>query len=784
MHNLKEKAELSWRRIVVFTRRMRHRSADHTMVAPVSRSEQQGQSFSGSGNPLMDAIRGNALQAQLWGIAGAPPPEATLKTCNDGGAELLSEARNEISSGQVSADPPAVFSALAGSQFPPEDSFNRPQMIESGDIEDGIEDDPEAAAREKLDLMDQALRTKSLVPPFEGPRFWIPQDSLFDIMTREAIRAIIPAIAKDVVPDSRFDELAWDIAGRKGQDGNLISYRRVLATLILIGKPGTMCDFLKHGLSDANLPFLEHGPGRPFQLRLKDKEGILRLFKSWEARQIEEFESKQWETLAPYFSMATKPGVVLHYVLFWRRPLPFEILPDAHRISNAETRASSSTSAGSNSSMNPARGGHGRVYRVRIHPKHHNLPSYRGNEENPAFAVKRLLTADRAAFRNEVNILTRLNRCDDPHLVKLLFTMEIVGRPGNDKSFYLVFPLADCNLRQFWQRHYRHPPGFNAATYSCWAARQFYGLVLALCKLHNLYQIHQKEVQQSAREGEEPTSRTGDPFYGIHGDIKPENLLWYSEWIGPQGTLPTTASESVKGKGPENISHGPLGVLQLADFGISKLHHTDSKSDTAMRGATKTYAPPEIEWAVDHCSRSFDIWGLGCVFLEFICWLVQGGSGVTNPVDAFHEARYLHRENRSLENTIQDTFYHVVKGTTKTTFEVNPAVTRLIKRLRKGASQFIVDILDIILDDMLVVEPKKSSDPVQVRTSVNTPASQTPKLRITCFDLAEKLKGMQHREQGYFTKPGAKDKTTKTTQAFTIHEPAGTLLQRRYTTRL
>jgi hypothetical protein len=95
-----------------------------------------------------------------------------------------------------------------------------------------------------------------------------------------------------------------------------------------------------------------------------------------------------------------------------------------------------------------------------------------------------------------------------------------------------------------------------------------------------------------------------------------------------------------------------------------------------MEEATKTYAPPEFE-LVDHpCSRSFDIWSLGCVFLEFMCWLVQGGSGSENPVDAFQKARYLEDKNTSLWGTLQDTFY-VVTDKDEQRFDVNPAVKRV-----------------------------------------------------------------------------------------------------------
>ncbi len=280
-----------------------------------------------------------------------------------------------------------------------------------------------------------------------------------------------------------------------------------------------------------------------------------------------------------------------------------------------------------------------------------------GNEENPSLAVKKLLAPNRDAFKNEVSILTMLNRNKHPHLVKLLLTMEIQGSPGKGVEFYLMFPLADSNLREFWQHHFPHSEEVSQATSARWVARQLVGLTHALCKVHDLYE---REVHDDA------ASSSTDPFYVIHGDIKPENLLWYKEWVGPSPSSPAAQG-----------GRDPLGVLQLADFGNSRLHHKDTGSVVDVRRATKTYAAPEAEWGEHSGSPSFDIWSLGCVFLEFVCWLVLGGSGTKNPVDAFQTARYLDGKNKSQAGTAQDTFYHGAQGEDRTKVEVNPAVIKV-----------------------------------------------------------------------------------------------------------
>ncbi|KAK4447297.1 hypothetical protein QBC34DRAFT_303422 [Podospora aff. communis PSN243] len=460
-----------------------------------------------------------------------------------------------------------------GAQFEHQESFATQASI---GLDLDSPKDPTAVAKQKLKEMDVDLREASR-KPFEGPEFYIPNNSLDSIMTRDAIRTVLPCITPEDMPDDSLDELARDVHGRRVENNSQeIRFRKILAVLVLIGKAETILDFLKAGVTDAELPLKILGESRLFRLAFSTSDKPIRLFRNWEPRHIENFAARQWETLAPFFSRGTKEQSWVHrYDLVWRHPLPFEIIPEDETVKTAGIGNASSGTTSSTSSLDSMRGGNSRLWKVRIHHAHHNLPSYR-----------RLATADRATFKNEVNILTRLNKCNDPHLVKLLLTMEIVDRPGKHHSaYFLIFPLADGNLRQFWKLESPQQGDVHKATYPRWVAKQFYGLVWALCKLHDL---NQREAHSLTDHGDDQQSGAGDPFYGIHGDIKPENLLWYKDWIGPAG------HQSCPGIIPPKDSV-PFGVLQLADFGISKLHHTATRSNNNMRRSTKTYAPPEAE---------------------------------------------------------------------------------------------------------------------------------------------------------------------------------------------
>ncbi|KAK3903868.1 hypothetical protein C8A05DRAFT_14207 [Staphylotrichum tortipilum] len=392
-------------------------------------------------------------------------------------------------------------------------------------------------AREKLIAMEKELR-KASCKPFGTPHtHYIPSDALRSIMTYEAIRTVLPCITpKDDAAPSQTgtpDTLARVILG--GSDGGQKpgkSFYKILAILVLMGKPASIREF-----------------GRPSELYLEGQTKPISLFKGWLGREVESFERGQWETLAPFFSRGTeKDDYTRRYKLESSHPLPFEVIPE-------EPRVAPTKSVGS---MNGLSGGHGKVWKVKIARAHHNLPSYR-----------RLLADDREDFKNEVGILTRLNKCKDPHLVKLLLTIEIPGSPGGqDSTFYLLFPLADGNLRDFWRDRFPHPQDVSMAQHARWVARQFDGLAWALCKLHDL---HEQEARGAGRDESSNSSSSSSPFYGIHGDIKPENLLWYRDWVGPSWGGGAAATQ-------DKAEKDPLGVLQLADFGISTLHHTATRS--------------------------------------------------------------------------------------------------------------------------------------------------------------------------------------------------------------
>jgi serine/threonine protein kinase len=92
--------------------------------------------------------------------------------------------------------------------------------------------------------------------------------------------------------------------------------------------------------------------------------------------------------------------------------------------------------------------------------------------------------------------------------------------------------------------------------------------------------------------------------YGRHGDITPANILWFDD-----GT-----------DGDDNLT----GTLKLADFGQAELNSALSRTQPKSVANTMTYRPPECDLQPKPIRQSYDIWCLGCVFLEFAAWMLGG----------------------------------------------------------------------------------------------------------------------------------------------------------------
>lgn len=163
----------------------------------------------------------------------------------------------------------------------------------------------------------------------------------------------------------------------------------------------------------------------------------------------------------------------------------------------------------------------------------------------------------------------------------------------------MLFPwAAGGNLKTVWGEHPKsliasHPLGWT--DFTRWIATQCHGLVDDLRVIHGF-------IDDLNSRG------TDKSLYGIHGDIKPANILHFSQ----------------------ETKHHPLGTLKVADFGMLRFHRFESRSDRSewrSGAAYQTYRSPEHEISFV-VSRKVDIWALGCVCSELLTWVIRGPAGV------------------------------------------------------------------------------------------------------------------------------------------------------------
>jgi len=247
---------------------------------------------------------------------------------------------------------------------------------------------PEAGAMRKLEGLKKSLRNSfcQTYDDQDKSKSYIPNNVLDTIVTPDAISTILPLIAEGATP-AELDNLAQTIVGRRSEKNDEVKqYRKVFVILILIKKVDSIHDFVKAEITDASLPLLRINERslRSFDLCPSDNNEAISFINAWDDEEIELFEKEQWGILAPFFSSKTeeKDGV-RHYKFSSRERLPFQLIDDQPSINANRTTKTNDTvnsmSSEASEVVEPMKGAHGRVWRVKINKAHHDLPSYRAS---------------------------------------------------------------------------------------------------------------------------------------------------------------------------------------------------------------------------------------------------------------------------------------------------------------------------------------------------------------------------------------------------------------------
>ena len=257
-------------------------------------------------------------------------------------------------------------------------------------------------------------------------------------------------------------------------------------------------------------------------------------------------------------------------------------------------------------------------------------------------------------FQKELKVLNELRKYPLRHIVTHLATWTQSGR------YYMLFPYAQCNLRQYmkWVQ-FGDPTKENIL----WLIRQFRGLAEALKDIHDLSGAG---ALQSAPNLGAPLG--GERRAGYHHDLKPENILYYM----------------------------PANNFLISDFGSGKIHTYRSGSyNTSSANGTLTYEPPEAAKPGRKTSRPYDMWSLGCVFLELLIWAVLGFQSVED----FRSKRVDRRYPESETNFVQDdAFWQMLpNGSIRVRESVESCILALREGILRQSNQPFKEILELIL---------------------------------------------------------------------------------------
>ncbi|CZR49170.1 uncharacterized protein FPRO_12603 [Fusarium proliferatum ET1] len=291
------------------------------------------------------------------------------------------------------------------------------------------------------------------------------------------------------------------------------------------------------------------------------------------------------------------------------------------------------------------------LHKCKIHGAHQTLFK---NDPEPYVAVKEV--ANDEAFKKEKENLELIQSLKHEHLITLIATCQ------KGPVCYFIFPWADGgDLRDFWKGNDSQK---RSQELILWSLRQMLGIASAINALHG----------KNTR----------------HGDIKPQNILHFL-------------------KAHDDATIDSRGRLILADVGVSKIHReiTSMRQDpTNCQQSTVTYEAPEAQSDQREGkarARRYDMWSLGCMFLEFTVWLVFDYSTVRS-----------FRKSRRTRDDPKDAFGSFFVQNSDNLIKIHPAVIEAIGHLRSqplcSDNTALADLIQLIEDDLLQVDVQRRAE--------------------------------------------------------------------------
>lgn len=198
------------------------------------------------------------------------------------------------------------------------------------------------------------------------------------------------------------------------------------------------------------------------------------------------------------------------------------------------------------------------------------------------------------------------------HLISLVAcysTPAGLSYQSQDPALHLIFPWADMDMSDWMRPHDARPPEHLRGPEEPQRRKEYLyetimSLISAVTYLHG-------EINGT---------------FTSHHDLKPQNILLFGkQW-------------------------------RICDFGMTRLRSLDEGSQTERILGSYAYHPPEYEdKSVKRHGRSFDIWSLGCIFVELAILIVYGWE--SRKLEAFEKERDKNRD-RLRERGSNDVSFH------------------------------------------------------------------------------------------------------------------------------
>ncbi|KAI1127754.1 hypothetical protein F5Y10DRAFT_265772 [Nemania abortiva] len=507
----------------------------------------------------------------------------------------------------------------------------------------------------------QSLQTTTLLNDLrcamvraDGPDKWfIPNNQLNHILNRHSIKNEIATLFSEKSPEEQ-DELVYHICGRK-KDPQSKRCRKIFALLLLINQARSISQFIAQDVSDTDIP-LESGdpknvPNITALRRKHDSTSTQIRLDGWAGPNYRNFLDYQRLVNAPFFTKDTSYQDKMR-IMEEQTIMPW--IPDDD-LKNKNFQIT-----------------HSKVRAIRIHEGHHDFKI-----PYSVFALKTLHRGDLNTLVPEIEAVRRFSPKDETHLVQLLTTFYW----NND--CYFLFPWAyGGSLEHLWQTNSNSSLSRDVIT---WISDQCHGVATGL------HQIHEFKLSRSLAERESQVA-PGEIEFILHGYIKPTNILWFKDPQDPLG----------------------VGTLKLSDFGLDRFHSRETGMISGLGGLdgySPTYRSPESELKTESPdgqkrtnSQPTDIWGLGCVYLEFVTWILLGYEAIDD--FAANRADDDQPESRGVSYN-EDVFFQVEAGMPDKPRRavVKDSVVAWLEKLHchPNCTLYLHEFLDLIQKHMLVV---------------------------------------------------------------------------------